>query len=119
LSQFCLPHWEVLRTKIDEAGLGSLVAESAEEAAKKTAAMTQGLLDIDTFEPLMYAHLCIIQNALEIGAQNILSSNGCPICLLKEVNCPQCNIPHPDIFDDWLNKAVEDTIEVWKSFKEE
>lgn len=78
--KFCSTHWESLKTAIKEAGLYDQVAQSGEELAQRTAA---GEID-----PLMYAHNCIVSNALQCGGLYLMTqkpdgSEYCPLCELE------------------------------------
>lgn len=55
--KFCQAHWDLLRTKIDEAGLSAFIADGGEAVAKR---MVDG-----GFEPLLGAHNAIMSNALD------------------------------------------------------
>jgi len=77
---FCQPDWEALRQKIRDAGLWRYVSTTGEAAA---IAMRD-----KTFEPLIGAHIAIIENAMmsDIVAPVIASAGG---CRASDVDCPR------------------------------
>ena len=66
--KFCTEHWQALRGAVEASGLGSMVADSGERAAKNFVREATEGPSIDTFDPLMTAH-----NAILTGAMGIIS----------------------------------------------
>lgn len=122
--KFCADHWTRLREKIDAAGLGSLVSEGGEAAARTMVrAATEGP-SVDAFDPLMDAHMAIVANAVKLAGPMILADNDdgtprCPVCFLDyahRVGCegPPCTLPRFGAFDYMLDRAVADAVDKWK-----
>lgn len=79
--KMCEPHWEMLRQAIKDRGMWHLVADSAEEAGNRIAAMMRnGGETKDTFDPLMACNNMIMSTALQMGGGYLLAGNYCPIC---------------------------------------
>ena len=71
---FCDDHWLRLRSAIDERGMSSLVSDSTAELARRVAREADTGPSIDSFDPLMGAHMAICANALRIAEE----TNGSP-----------------------------------------
>lgn len=145
--QFCMPHWNTLREKIEAAGLTVLVSESGEEAAKKQVDRIQTSdVTVDNFDPLMQAHNAIAGNAFSLISQaggdpmylmagsdvpeDAIDKDGyrdrtwprCPLCYLNiahEVTCTdkRCKLPKENGYDFFMDLAVKDQVKAWKALK--
>lgn len=123
--KFCQAHWDRLREAIDARGLGSLVPESGEEAARRLVRDTNEGTSIDTFDPLMGAHNAIWSRAMsEIRdkyQQNPLMLMAdpdehpewaCPVCALSWCHaehdrlCTQEGCNYPKDFD-WATEMID------------
>lgn len=75
----CQDHWGRLREKIAEAGLGSLVSESGEEAARIMVQSLQGNKEtVDNFDPMLNAYF----NILNHGAEYVEQAGGSPLYIM-------------------------------------
>lgn len=115
--KICQPHWERLRTAIDERGLSHLVAQGGEQAARNLVAEATDGPSIQTFDPLMAAHNAIWARAMDVAGLAIMAPNDdgsdrCPICFLNEAHAaecagPPCELPRDTAFDHWIDKAAD------------
>jgi hypothetical protein len=136
--RFCPEHWEALRAAIDARGLGSLVADSGEQAASNLAAEMEQGSTVDNFDPLMGAHNAIMSRAIDEIAgryqQNalMLMANEddpavtwptCPVCALtwchEEHNriCEKPGCDYPAEFDwdhEMINGAADHMVKTWQ-----
>ncbi len=139
--RFCLEHWAALREAIEERGLSALVAENGERAAQNTAAELDGQGSIDTFDPLMHAHMAIVAHAMETVKsryqQNPLMLMApeedpevtwplCPLCFLNWLHeehnriCekPDCDYPKEyDYAGDWIPQAADGALAQWRELQ--
>lgn len=126
--KMCQQHWDTLRLKIKQRGLGDFCPASFDEAVDrmKSQAETKDLT-AENFDPLMSAHNMILQNAMTtihaIGANPLMLFADdpehpeweCPICCLNwlsaehDKNCfdPECTKPKGLTYDDWLDMAAD------------
>lgn len=126
--KFCGDHWTALREKTIAAGLGALIAETGEDAARKVAREIEEGVTLDTFDPLMRAHMAILSNALDVAGLDLLQPNEdgtdrCPICYLNRIHderCqgPPCVLPRGTAFDGWLERAVDEQVTVWRELQQ-
>lgn len=125
--QFCDSHWDRLRQAVADAGLSVLISEDREQATLKLMSELQEGTTIDNYDPLMGASLSILLNTVQLlGTAALLIPSGypeCPLCLLSRVHdevCkgPPCTLPrNGDAYEHWIDRAVTDEIETWKSLK--
>lgn len=122
--KWCERHWDGLRAEIDRQGLGSLVPDTAEKAARAFERRAAGDESMDAFDPLMGAMWAINQF---IGSQfgpdglmAVMSIDGCPICeadeihqAICEVNGPGCTESYARFFPD----AVGDQRKAWEELR--
>lgn len=105
MSQMCQPHWEKLKDAIKARGLYRFTAADGATLVEQVTRPDARA----SFEPLMGAHLAILQNALAVNLSAVLGE-GCPLCFLIE-NCacgkPDCRAK----LEDWPNRAAEDQLE--------
>lgn len=117
--QFCQAHWDTLRTAISDAGLAGLVAESGEQAASQLMRAETEEASIDNFDPLMQAHLMILDHAAKLAGWGVLFMDGCPLCEMNKVHAEGCKDPacgRLDYFDDWIDYAVHDVKAIVEGF---
>lgn len=110
--QFCKEHWAALRAAIDERGLASLVAKSAQDAHASAVRQLDGSDDPKgDFDPLMNAHWAIFSNGLRCGGLYLMGhdDNGdeyCPLCELKKNITER---PNPDV--EWIRLAADEQLD--------
>jgi hypothetical protein len=119
--QFCLDHWNRLRAAIEQRGLGALVPDSDEKAMSNLQEELSGApRTIDTYDPLMSAQWAIVTNLVSWFGLVALGE-GCPLCHANEahaMHCTDVNCAVIDPYDTFIERAVDDQVEVWKSFGE-
>lgn len=138
--RFCTSHWERLQAAIDTRGLGALVAENGEQAARNLQSeMTEGP-SIDNFDPLMGAHNAIVNMAMKTISEQYSQNTrmlfadpnehpewACPVCALAwchdEHNrlCTQegCNWPREfDWASTLIDGAADHMLKVWAAMNE-
>ena len=112
--KICQAHWDKLRAKLDEAGLGHFGVKSGEQASEIFQQQLQG--DDSAFDPLLNANFAIWSNALNnFGLEMMAPDAPCPLCYLDDCaknGCgdPNCTRKH-DSGDDWIGYAVKDQID--------
>ncbi len=116
--RFCQEHWQALRDAIDERGLGHLVAKDSEEVAKRLRSQAEVGRTVDNYEPLVAAHMAIMQNALEVAGAFLFTGGEdeerCPLCFLNAQHEAHCNTPGcTHNFDNWVGNAADDELEFW------
>lgn len=131
-----MPHWDKLRSAIDDRGLTSLISEGGEQAAKNLVSELSEGRTIDNYDPLMSAHNLIWGNASNLIAQvggnpmAMLDSTQpdhvqCPICYLNWLSAehdrickePDCKKIKGETFDWMIDRASGDALEAWKAMK--
>ncbi len=85
--KYCQPHWDRLRSAIEQRGMGHLTARSGEEAMMRFEEEVIGQATKHTFDPLMACHNRVVERAtqrfgLALFAPNEDGSEKCPVCLL-------------------------------------
>jgi hypothetical protein len=119
--KFCEPHWQSLREAVEATGLGALVAESGQQAARNLASEATEGPTFDNFDPLMTAHNAILSGAMSLikerynqNALMVMADDeehpewACPICALNWCHaehdrlCVQdgCNYPKGYTYDE-------------------
>lgn len=112
--KICQQHWDKLRAKINEAGLGKFGANSGEQVVEIIKQHIHG--DGSSFDPLLNANFAIWGNFLSlVGIRALSPDDTCPLCYLDEFKkngCgdPTCTKYHED-GDDWIEFSVRDQIE--------
>lgn len=76
----CQDHWTKLREKIDEVGLGALVAETAEDAMRSTVRELSEGPSVDSYNPLMSAYFAILAN----GGDMVKRAGGSPLYVISD-----------------------------------
>lgn len=84
--KMCMPHWERLRTAIQERGIWHLVSRNGEEAKQRLEKSLESG-KIESFDPLISAHNMIVSNAVRSGGMYLMGekpdgSEYCPLCEL-------------------------------------
>lgn len=118
--QFCMPHWETLKTAIKDRGLYALVADNGEGAMSNIASELTDGPSIDNFEPLMGAHNAIISNLMKIDP-GVFFIDGCPLCYANKMHSEGCTVIECEgtaYYDKWIDNAADDMVAAWKSFNE-
>jgi hypothetical protein len=108
--RFCKPHWEKLRTAIDDRGLSHLVAQGGEQAARNMASELREGPAIQTFDPLMAAHNAIWSNAMRLMGLELMypapdGAERCPICFVNE-EAPKHG-ESSTFADGWIDLAAD------------
>lgn len=99
--QFCQKHWDELRAAIDGRGLAKFVSEGGEEVARR---MSDPKHERD-FDPLMDAHMAIVQNLAATFGVGVLMIDGCPLCGAID-NCPCAD--EVCAYATWIGRAADD-----------
>lgn len=123
LPSICQKHWNMLREKIDTAGLGEWVAKDGSMAAQQMADQVGRGLEVGNWDPLMSAWYMITGNAMEMAGPNLLNMDpkfdSCVICFLNSQRTEDGRCPCPDPnckgkepgsvpdFEGWLDNAVQ------------
>jgi hypothetical protein len=138
--RFCEEHWSALRQAVEDAGLAALVAESGERAAANMAAQLEpGGDTIDTFDPLMHAHMNIWAAAMHMAEERYGASPmammfedpehpewQCPICYLNWCHAehdrlcekPGCDYPRGFTYDDYcISNSVAAAKAHWEELR--
>lgn len=111
--QMCKPHWEELKTKLKERGLGKFIAKDGAEVIERLHGDDVTKTDAERFEPLMSAYMAITMNSMEAAGLAIMmpaadGSDTCPLCYLVS----HCECGKDDCsFKTWLDHAVEDQVD--------
>src|SRR5258708_3288674 len=111
--RICDPHWNQLKTAIDERGLSGFVSKDGEAAVKIFVATASGAEGKDVFDPLLQANLAIWGNALEAFGPEIMSEGApCPLCALDNhaAGCNDEGCPR-ETGMDWIGYAAEAQLE--------
>lgn len=140
--KFCRPHWETLQDALAARGLKGLITESGEDAATKMRRQADGEDSIDSYEPLLEAHMAIAGNAIDVIAdaggdwRYLLGGDAedpieghkgqmwprCPLCYINkahEINCKagKCELPLETGYDYMIDKAADQALEHWEGFR--
>ena len=111
--KMCQPHWDQLKKRIEELGLGHLGAKTGEQAVKD---MDDALSDKEptpeSYDPLMSANWMIFGNAIKYGGFYLMGakedgSEYCPLCeVLKTYGKDEEGV---DMDQNWI-KGCTDSI---------
>lgn len=109
---FCNEHWTELRDAISAEGLDHLVSANPEVAVIRTIAEAENkVVDLDMFDPLMFAMWNLLSNGTRIINRPLLLMEGCPICGLLEEHERTCdNDPRCRTVEEigtWIPKAAD------------
>lgn len=109
--KFCEGHWTKLRDAIYERGLGDLVAQSGERAARNVVEeLKTGEPSLKTFDPLMGAHWAIVNRIAE-HRPLVVFCGGCPLCWVQDGHAANCTDPACPItrqtFEDWIPSIAD------------
>jgi hypothetical protein len=114
---WCQPHWDLLRTKIDQAGLTSLVSDTGAELSEKLTRQLGGEdVTLGSYDPLMSACMALTTFAYDaVGSDNarrVLLEGHCPICIANEVHRISCAEDGCELdFTRYFDNAVADEVE--------
>lgn len=115
--RFCLPHWDKLRAEVDKQGLGAYVSDSPSRATEQLQRKVDGEDSLDTFDPLMRAHMAIIAAAISIVGVTLFlddddGTERCPICYMQRLHDESCTNAGCDCSfeDSWITGAVADEV---------
>jgi len=79
--KICQPHWERLKARLEELGLGHLGAKSEEDAMRNIVTELEGRSAENDYDPLMDCNNMIFTNGLNVvGLELMVSPDACPIC---------------------------------------
>lgn len=122
LPSICQKHWDMLREKINGAGLGKYIAQGGEMAATMLADQVEEGMSVGNWDPLMSSWFMITGNAMQMAGTAVFGAaqyDNCVICFLnaqrnEDGSCPcpdpRCPAKEPgsiENFEAWLDKAVE------------
>ena len=119
-----MDHWSELIEKIKLAGLYPLVHQTPEAAMEAMSECITGEETNENYDPLLYAHWALVNNAMTIGGMSVLMGDRCPICYCKHViieHMKTCTEPgcgaesNMKDLDFWVDHAVDGQIEVARS----
>jgi hypothetical protein len=110
--KMCQPHWDQLRTAIEERGLMGLVSKDGVVAVEKLSReLKKEGTETENFDPLMAANLAIWTNALEMGGAYLMfqdpeGNEYCPICeaIKNGKNVPQGKA------EWWIDHAADEQL---------
>lgn len=83
--KICQSHWDRIRAKLDELGIGHLGAKSGEAAIRNVVTELEGREAENDYDPLMACNNMIWSNGmrylgLSLMAANADGSDRCPVC---------------------------------------
>ena len=106
IAKWCQPHWDALRTAVEQRGLAHLISRGAAAAAAMVADELRlgSRRDAEGFDPLIRAWGMISRRGLEMGAR----ISECPLCFvqrhLDECFEPTCDRSTPT---EWIDGATD------------
>jgi hypothetical protein len=103
--KMCQPHWDALRDEVKALGMWHLVSRNGEEAAaraQRQIAAKKGEEDPKDYDPLMDAHMLIMNNAIQAGGAYLLTGDYCPLCEL-DLHKEEMG----ETSKDWITKSVD------------
>lgn len=112
--EICKPHWDALRTAIEDRGLSHLVAKDAAANAKNLQAQMSGTDDDSNYDPLMAAYWAITSNSLQVwGLDSMQPDFGCPLCALDQhsAECTDEKCPK-DTGTTWIGYAADGQLSI-------
>ena len=79
--RICQPHWDRLRAKLDELGIGHLGAKSGQDALRNIITELEGRSAENEYDPLMDCNNMICSEGLRTVGLSLMSQDEqCPIC---------------------------------------
>lgn len=107
--KICQPHWDLLKSAIDERGLMHLVSNSGQVAAEKIQGQLSGQPEKETYDPLLAANFAIWSNAIEMGGLYLIGDGNqyCPICESESHGSHNAEWWIKNAADEQLNRARE------------
>ena len=79
--KICQSHWDKLRARLDELGIGHLGAKSGEDAMKNIVTELEGRGAENDYDPLMDCNNMIFSQGLKVVGLGLMGqTEGCPIC---------------------------------------
>lgn len=118
--RMCTAHWARLRGELTGLGLGGFIADTGEEVARRTMRGVVEGLSLDSFEPLMGAHMAILSNTVRMCGLYVLAndtdgSERCPICFLATEHRTHCRIEDCTVdYEAWISAAAAGQFEIYK-----
>lgn len=119
---FCGHHADLARVALEDIGLGSLIADSEEEALRRTQASMFIGLSPDTFEPLSYCvgvighAVCTYYGQLPaeefFGAKAVKADVTCLLCGAIRVHSRDCGGYECGPLS-WIKVAAQMTLNMW------
>lgn len=109
--RICMDHWQQLRTAIEDRGLTPFVSKNGEEAARRTANISNGSEDPQDFDPLIAANMAIISYYISQVGIDGLTQDVCPICTAA------AEADGDELPNNWINGAADDVLAVAKDKK--
>lgn len=108
-AQVCQDHWDGLRVRIADRGLGVLVSVDGAEAARRAAAMQDEGVTVDNFEPLVHGFIDLVSLMGAAMGPRIATFEGCPLCFL--------NGHEPGLGDRSLDIVSDKQVAMWESLR--
>lgn len=79
--RICQQHWDRLRAKLNELGIGHLGAKNGQDAMRNIVTELEGRGIENDYDPLMDCNNMIFAQGLRIVGLSLMAHNeGCPIC---------------------------------------
>jgi len=79
--QICQTHWDRLKAKLDELGIGHLGAKTGEDAMKNIVTELEGRGAENDYDPLMDCNNMISSQGLRVVGLSLMAAEAvCPIC---------------------------------------
>lgn len=79
--KICQPHWDRLRAKLDELGIGHLGAKNGQDAIRNIVTELEGRGVENDYDPLMDCNNMIFAHGLRnVGLSLMCGEDHCPIC---------------------------------------
>jgi hypothetical protein len=118
--KLCETHWQQLREAIDVAGLGILISDDDEASRRLESYQQLGEWTLDNYDPLLSAQVNIMLNLVRsLGTRLIdvqkADFSACLLCYANSEHAVGCDDPTcpSSPFDQYIDWAVRDEIEVW------
>lgn len=134
--KFCDEHWSMLRTAIDDRGLGHLVSQSGDQAAARITSQLELGQSQHNFDPLVNAHFAIISNVMKIMSNVGINPlylfndqvhapegrNDCPLCEMNWLHrdgCvdPRCVLDKERGYDRFIGYAADEQLQEARRLK--
>ena len=102
--KMCATHWTALRAKIDERGLGHLVARSGKEAVEVLSRQADGIATAAAFDPLMGANFAIFYQYTKDVGLAAFEGDKCPLCEVEKSGEGRAQ--------NWIDGSTQDQLDM-------